>query len=172
MVLFGENSALPHGVSGTRPLKEGDFVLFDLGVRYSGYCSDITRTMVYRTVSEQQREIYEVVRQAQEAAVLASKPGVRLGDLDKVARQMIQDAGYGDYFTHRLGHGLGMEAHESPSVHGMNEDLLRENMVITIEPGIYLPEIGGVRIEDDVWVTKEGRECLTQFPKELLVIGS
>lgn len=171
MVLFGEKSALPHGISGTRRLKKGDFVLFDLGVLYSGYCSDITRTVVFGTPTEQQREIYEIVRQAQEAAVNASKPGVRLGELDKVARRFIQDKGYGDYFTHRLGHGLGLEPHEAPSVHEANEEVLRENMVFTIEPGIYVPEVGGVRIEDDVWVTKEGSQCLTQFTKEFLVIG-
>lgn len=171
MVLFGEKSALPHGVSGTRQLKEGDFVLFDLGVVYSGYCSDITRTVAFRNASNKQREIYEVVRKAQEAAVHASRPGVRLGDIDETARRIIRDAGYGDYFTHRLGHGLGMEPHEAPSVHGTNEDILQENMVFTIEPGIYIPEIGGVRIEDDIWVTKEGSTSLTQFSKEFMVVG-
>jgi len=171
MVLFGEKSALPHGESGTRTLKEGDFVLFDLGVVTSGYCSDITRTVVFRTASEKQREIYETVRQAQEAALRACQPGVRLGDLDEEARQVIRNAGYGDYFTHRLGHGLGISAHESPSIHGANDDRLSSGMVFTVEPGIYVPEVGGVRIEDDVWVTESGSECLTRFTKELLIVS-
>ncbi|WP_409254007.1 M24 family metallopeptidase [Bacillus sp. SCS-153A] len=170
MVLFGEKSGEPHGNPGDRRLKPGDFVLFDLGVVLEGYCSDITRTVAFKSVSNKQREIYETVLKAEQASLEASKPGNRIGDLDSIARKVISDAGYGDYFPHRIGHGLGINVHEFPSMSHMNDGILREGMVYTIEPGIYLPEIGGVRIEDDVLVTSAGYETLTKFPKELLII--
>ncbi|MBM7703095.1 M24 family metallopeptidase [Metabacillus iocasae] len=170
MVLFGEKSGEPHGNPGLRTLKKGDFVLFDLGVVLNGYCSDITRTVVFGEVSDKQRDIYETVRKAQQAALDASKPGVRIGDLDVIARTIITEAGYGDYFPHRLGHGLGINVHEFPSMSKANNDVLKEGMAYTIEPGIYIPEIGGVRIEDDVVITKEGAITLTNYPKELQII--
>ncbi|MCY8722066.1 di/tri-peptidase [Bacillus inaquosorum] len=170
MVLFGEKSGQPHGNPGTATLKKGDFVLFDLGVILDGYCSDITRTFAYKTINPKQEEIYETVLQAEKAAIEASKPGVRIGDLDLTARGIIEKAGYGDYFPHRLGHGLGISVHEYPSMSQANDTLLQEGMVYTIEPGIYVPEIGGVRIEDDVHVTKDGAVALTQYPKELIIL--
>ncbi|MBD1383419.1 M24 family metallopeptidase [Metabacillus arenae] len=170
MVLFGEKSGQPHGNPGSRALKEGDFVLFDLGVVLEGYCSDITRTVVYQSVSDKQKQIYEIVLKAQIAALEASKPGVRIGDLDKIAREFISEAGYGDYFPHRLGHGLGINVHEYPSMAHTNDSLLKEGMTYTIEPGVYVPEIGGVRIEDDVVITANGAETLTKYPKELQII--
>ncbi|KGR83233.1 M24 family metallopeptidase [Lysinibacillus odysseyi] len=170
MVLAGEKSASPHGVPGNRKIKRGDMVLFDLGVIYEGYCSDITRTVAFGEINEAQRAIYDAVLKANEDAIAAVKPGVRAMDLDKIARDTIADAGYGDYFPHRLGHGLGISVHEFPSITGVNELPMEEGMVFTIEPGIYKADVTGVRIEDDVVVTKDGVEILTKFPKELMVI--
>lgn len=171
MVLAGDNSALPHGIPGTRQIKEGDFVLFDLGVVIDGYCSDITRTVGYKFVSDEQQKIYETTLQANLAAIDAVHEGLRIGDLDGVARNVIADAGYGDYFTHRLGHGLGLGEHEQPSMSADNDALLEKGMVITIEPGIYLPGVGGVRIEDDVYIGDNGTELLTHYPKKLQIIS-
>ncbi|MFC3885162.1 M24 family metallopeptidase [Bacillus songklensis] len=170
MVLFGEKSADPHGNPGLRQLKEGDFVLFDLGVILDGYCSDITRTVAFGDINEKQREIYDTVLKAQLASLEASKPGTRIGDIDIAARDIITKAGYGDYFPHRIGHGLGISVHEFPSMSKANDGVLKEGMVYTIEPGIYVPEVGGVRIEDDVVITKDGYETLTKYPKELQMI--
>lgn len=170
MVLSGSKTASPHGTPGDRKIQKGDLILFDLGVVYQGYCSDITRTVAFGEPSEKQREIYETVRKAEQAAIDLVRPGVKAQDLDKAARDIITDAGYGQYFTHRLGHGLGISVHEFPSITGTNELELVEGMVFTIEPGIYHPDITGVRIEDDVVVTADGVEVLTKFPKELLVI--
>jgi Xaa-Pro dipeptidase len=170
MVLSGPKTASPHGKPGDRKIQKGDFVLFDLGVIYKGYCSDITRTVSFGEPSDAQKEVYETVRKAEQDAVDAVKPGVRAMDLDKIARDVITQAGYGEFFTHRLGHGLGISVHEFPSVTGNNEMELIEGMVFTIEPGIYDPSITGVRIEDDVVVTKDGGEVLTKYPKELVII--
>jgi Xaa-Pro dipeptidase len=170
MVLFGENSALPHGKPGTRRLKPGDLVLFDLGVVVKGYCSDITRTVAFRQVSDQQKEIYEVVKEAQAKALSLCRPNVPISQLDQTARDWIRQAGYGEYFLHRLGHGLGISVHEFPSLHERNDQPLFPGMVFTVEPGIYLPKVGGVRIEDDVVITDNGADLLTKFTKELLVV--
>ncbi|MBN8209630.1 aminopeptidase P family protein [Bacillus sp. NTK071] len=170
MVLFGEKAGQPHGNPGDRKLKRGDLVLFDLGVVLDGYCSDITRTVAYQKVNEKQKEIYDVVLNAQLQTLEISKPGTRLGDLDKTARQVITEAGYGDHFPHRIGHGIGIDVHEYPSMSENNDSLLVEGMTYTIEPGIYLPKVGGVRIEDDVLVTNSGYETLTKYPKELQII--
>ncbi|WP_245838843.1 M24 family metallopeptidase [Marininema halotolerans] len=171
MVLFGEKTGLPHGSPGNRQLQSGDMVLFDLGIVHQGYNSDITRTFGYRSCTPEQEKIYHTVLAALEAALALCRPGVRFGDLDTAARQVIENAGYGRYFTHRLGHGLGLEAHEYPSVHGHNDDLLEEGMVFTIEPGIYIPDLGGVRIEDDVLITTTGYQLLTSSPKKWQIIG-
>lgn len=172
MVLSGPKTASPHGKPGDRKIQKGDFILFDLGVIYEGYCSDITRTVSFGEPSDAQKEVYEAVRKAEQDAVDAVKPGVRAMDLDKIARDVITQAGFGEFFTHRLGHGLGISVHEFPSVTGNNEMELIEGMVFTIEPGIYDPSITGVRIEDDVVVTKDGVEVLTKYPKELVIIPS
>ncbi|MED3692201.1 Xaa-Pro peptidase family protein [Peribacillus butanolivorans] len=170
MVLFGEKSGQPHGNPGLVSLKTGDFVLFDLGVVLDGYCSDITRTFAYKEISSKQTDIYETVLKSQLKALEASKPGTRIGELDQIARDIITESGYGEYFPHRLGHGLGISVHEYPSMSHTNNDLLQEGMVYTIEPGIYVPDIGGVRIEDDVYITKDSHVTLTKFPKELQII--
>lgn len=170
MVLSGLKTASPHGTPGDRKIQKGDFILFDLGVVYNGYCSDITRTVAFGEPTDKMREVYETVRKAEQTAVDMVKPGVLAKDIDKAARDVIEDAGYGDYFTHRIGHGLGISVHEYPSITGTNEVPLEKGMVFTIEPGIYHPEITGVRIEDDVVVTATGVEVLTKFPKELKII--
>ncbi|MDW0110353.1 M24 family metallopeptidase [Sporosarcina aquimarina] len=169
-VLSGTKTASPHGTPGDRKIQKGDFVLMDLGVVHKGYCSDITRTVSFGDPSAEQLSIYEAVRFANQAAIDLVKPGVRASELDYAAREVITKAGYGEYFTHRLGHGLGISVHEFPSIHGANDFQLEEGMVFTIEPGIYNSEITGVRIEDDVVVTKDGVEVMTKFPKELKII--
>ncbi len=170
MVLSGPKTASPHGVPGDRKIQKGDFILFDLGVIYNGYCSDITRTVAFGEPTEAQRIIYETVKEAEQTAVDLVRPGVMAKELDQAARDVITEAGYGEYFTHRLGHGLGISVHEFPSITGTNEFVLEEGMVFTIEPGIYDPKVTGVRIEDDVAVTADGVEILTKLPKELQII--
>lgn len=171
MVLSGAKSALPHGTPDNRKVGEGELLLFDLGVYAEGYASDITRTFAVGDISDEIRGIYGTVLDANLKAIEAIRPGVTFSSLDRVARESIERAGYGPYFNHRLGHGLGMDIHEYPSIHGRNEDLLLAGMVFTVEPGIYVPSVGGVRIEDDVLVTQDGVEILTSFPKQLTVIG-
>ncbi|MFT8322417.1 MAG: Xaa-Pro peptidase family protein [Bacillus sp. (in: firmicutes)] len=170
MVLTGKNGASPHGNPGDTAIQKGDLVLFDLGVVVDGYCSDITRTVAFGEINEQQKHIYDTVLQAQLAAIEASKPGTTCLTIDLAARNTIRNAGYGEYFPHRLGHGLGISVHEFPSLTETNSLVLQEGMVFTIEPGIYVPNIAGVRIEDDVYVTKDGVEILTKFPKELQIL--
>ncbi|MBS4191596.1 aminopeptidase P family protein [Bacillus sp. FJAT-49705] len=170
MVLTGANGASPHGNPGMTKIKKGDLVLFDLGVIVDGYCSDITRTVAYGDIDDKQKEIYDTVLKAQLAAVEACKPGVSCSEIDLTARNIIAGAGYGEYFPHRLGHGLGISVHEFPSLTETNPLLLEEGMVFTIEPGIYVPDVAGVRIEDDLVVTANGVEILTKFPKELQII--
>lgn len=170
MVLTGTNAASPHGNPGDTKIRKGDFVLFDLGVVVDRYCSDITRTVAYGDINDKQKEIYDTVLQAQLAAIEASKPGVTAAQVDLTARKIITDAGYGEYFPHRLGHGLGIGIHEYPSMTETNQLVIEEGMVYTIEPGIYVPNVAGVRIEDDVYITAEGAKVLTKFPKELQMI--
>ena len=170
MVLTGANAASPHGTPGMTKIQRGDLVLFDLGVVYDGYCSDITRTVAYGDISEQQADIYETVRKAQEAAVSISKPGISCAELDLTARNIIKESGFGNYFPHRLGHGLGVSIHEYPSITETNPLLLQAGMVYTIEPGIYVPNIAGVRIEDDIYITENGCEVLTKYPKSIQII--
>ncbi|TWT08921.1 Xaa-Pro peptidase family protein [Planomicrobium sp. CPCC 101079] len=169
-VLSGPKAASPHGKTGDRKIQKGDLVLFDLGVVHKGYCSDITRTVAFGEPNEEQKAVYDVVLQAELAAVNAVKPGITAAELDRTARQVIEDAGYGEFFTHRLGHGLGISVHEFPSLHGSNSMMMEAGMVFTIEPGVYVPGKVGVRIEDDVAVTADGVEVLTKFPKELQIL--
>ncbi len=170
LVLSGKQSANPHGKPNMKKIEIGDFVLFDLGVVLDGYCSDITRTVLFGQPSEEQQRIYSTVLKAQEETLSICQEGTILGDLDRKARSIITTAGYGDFFPHRIGHGLGAEVHELPSLNELNSDRLKVGMTFTIEPGIYIPKIGGVRIEDDVLITNSGYECLTNYPKELQII--
>ncbi|MFC5469046.1 M24 family metallopeptidase [Cohnella suwonensis] len=171
MVLAGAKSALPHGHPDRTTVREGELLLFDLGVFADGYASDITRTFAVGEITDEMKRIYGAVLDGNLRAIESIRPGVSFGSLDRAARESIAAAGYGPQFNHRLGHGLGMDIHEYPSIHGNNEDLLREGMVFTVEPGVYVPGVGGVRIEDDVLVTANGVEVLTAYPKELTVIG-
>jgi len=169
-VLTGDNTAAPHGHPNDRQIREGDFVLFDLGVVVDGYCSDITRTFIYKHISDEQQRIYETVLKAEEAAINTAKPGIEISAVDRAARTVITDAGYGDFFTHRIGHGLGLDIHEAPSMSSNNTENLETGMVFTIEPGIYVPNMGGVRIEDDIYLGEKGAETLTNYPKTLQII--
>lgn len=167
IVLIGERSALPHGNTGDRVLKENDILLIDFGCRHEGYPSDITRTFVIGTPNETIRKIYETVQQANEMARRIARPGVTCGAVDNAAREVIEQAGYGAYFTHRTGHGIGLEGHELPQIASGVETVLQVGMTFTIEPGIYVPGVGGVRIEDDMLVTEDGCESLTTYPRDL-----
>lgn len=171
LVLTGPNAALPHGTSGLNKVEQGHFLLFDFGVTVNGYHSDITRTFIVGEGSQRQKEIYAAVKKANEEAIAAVVVGKPLKNIDIAARKQIEAASYGEYFIHRTGHGLGLEVHEAPSIHSENDALLKEGMLFTIEPGIYLPLLGGVRIEDDIYVDESGKvNVLTSYPKELISI--
>ncbi|MCB5951697.1 Xaa-Pro peptidase family protein [Enterococcus sp. BWT-B8] len=170
LVLTGKNAASPHGTPGKTTVKNGDFVLFDLGVVWKGYCSDVTRTISFKEPTAFQREIYELVLKAQLAAAEAVKPGITAGELDTVARLVIEEQGYGAYFNHRLGHGIGTTVHEYPSLITGNDLVIEEGMCFSLEPGIYIPNNIGVRIEDCVYVTENGCVPFTKTPKELQIL--
>ena len=167
VVLFGRKSADPHGQPDETTLKKGDFVLFDIGAVYEGYCSDITRTFVYGNATEKQKEIYEAVLQANLAGIDTCKVGKEIANIDQAARQKIEEYGFGEYFIHRTGHGIGIDVHEPPYLHSENRSDVKEGMAVTVEPGIYIEDLGGVRIEDDVIVTESSPLVLTKYPKEL-----
>lgn len=171
IVLFGNKTALPHGRPDHTRINPGDLILIDLGVRVKGYCSDLTRTFVFREIQEEQKQIADTVLRAQEVALRCCKPGTPIAEIDLAARTEITKAGWGEYFIHRTGHGLGLGIHEYPSIHGKNNEKLQSGMVITVEPGIYIPNVGGIRIEDDLLITDGGYEVLTKFPKDLLILG-
>ena len=168
----GPNSADPHAAVSKREVRPGEFVLIDWGARYDGYCSDLTRTFAVGEASEEMRTVHETVLAANRTAAAFARPGVRAGDVDGAARSVIRAAGYGDFFTHRLGHGLGMECHEDPYMFAENDLTLEPGTVFTDEPGIYLPGRFGVRIEDDLVVTDSGCEALTSFPRELRILNA
>lgn len=170
IVSFGANAADPHHEPDGTRLKRGDTVLFDVGCRKDEYCSDMTRTFFFGEASDEQRHVYEVVRQANEAGKAAVRPGARFCDIDAAARKVIEDAGYGPYFTHRLGHQIGLDVHEPGDVSSVNEEQVAPGMCFSIEPGIYLPGRFGVRIEDLVIVTEDGCEVLNAYPRELSII--
>lgn len=153
-----------------RALTPGDFVTMDFGCVYDGYCSDMTRTVAVGSVSDKQRKVYETVRAAQLAALEAVRAGAACADVDAVARAIIADAGYGDAFGHALGHGVGVQIHEEPRLSARSQQVLSDNMVVTVEPGIYLPGEFGVRIEDLVVVNGEKTVNLSHFTKELLIL--
>jgi len=172
IVSSGPNSANPHASPTDRPLSIGDMLVIDWGAYYDGYCSDLTRTFAIGSVDKEFDHIACLVKAANEAGRTAAAPGITAGSVDELTRSVIVDAGYGAFFTHRTGHGLGMEGHEAPYIRSGNPLELAPGMTFTIEPGIYLPERGGVRIEDDVVVTESGAESLSHLPRELKVIGS
>lgn len=164
---FGENSACAHAKPSDRRLRMGDIVLFDFGATHKGYRSDMTRTFIYGSMSEQIKRMYTAVLNANKNAINSVKEGVIASKIDKTARDTLNEYGYGEYFTHSTGHGVGIDIHESPTLNAKSETLLTRGMVVTIEPGIYLPNVGGIRIEDMVAV---GYGNLTNYPKELEIL--
>lgn len=170
ITISGKKTSLPHGVPSDNIIREGDFLTCDFGAVYEGYHSDTTRTVAVGSASEEMREIYEIVLKAQLAALEKIKAGVPCSEVDKTARVIIKDAGYGDYFGHSTGHGVGLDIHERPFVSAKSKEILKEGMVITDEPGIYLPGKFGVRIEDMACVTGNGYHNFVDLPKELIII--
>jgi Xaa-Pro aminopeptidase len=171
IVASGPRSALPHARSTSRRVENGDFLLLDFGAETNGYCADVTRTFVMGRAGSEQRAIYDVVRAANESAASRVKAGMTGRDADAIARDYIEQRGYGDLFGHSLGHGLGLEVHEAPRLARTADGALAEGAVVTIEPGIYRPGWGGVRIEDDVFLGPNGPKILTSFTHELIELG-
>jgi Xaa-Pro aminopeptidase len=170
IVAAGPNGALPHAEPGEREIGRGELVVFDMGAKLDGYCSDGTRTYATGDPGEDGRAVYEVVRQAQQAGLEAIRAGVTGEDVDSAARKAIDDAGYGEHFGHALGHGVGLEVHEGPRLSQRSDDVLAPGEVVTVEPGVYLPGKLGVRIEDLVVVTEDGLQNLSALPKELQLV--
>ena len=170
IVVSGPNTSLPHGVPGDRVIQPGDFVTMDFGAMYQGYCADMTRTVAVGFVTEEMRKVYDTVYAAQMAGIAASKAGVTGKKIDGAARQVIADAGYGDYFGHSYGHSLGLEIHENPGCRPGSEVPMEAGMICSAEPGIYLPGKFGVRIEDVVIFRVEGCEDITHSPKNLIIL--
>ena len=168
IVASGARSALPHGKASSQPIPNAGFLILDFGVILAGYCSDMTRTLYLGRVSRGARRMYEAVRQAQAEAVAAVRPGIPVGGVDRAARRVLAKAGLAGYFTHSTGHGVGLEIHEPPRLARGEKELLVPGMVVTVEPGVYVPRRGGVRIEDMVLVTEQGCEVLTHAPRELI----
>lgn len=170
IAVSGENGSMPHGVPGSRKIQAGDFVTMDFGAVVDGYHSDMTRTVAVGQVSDRQKEVYNVVLSAQKALLSALRPGLPCSEADKVARDVIEQAGYGAYFGHAAGHGVGVEIHEFPNLSPRSKSVLTVGNVVTDEPGIYLPGEFGVRIEDMAYITPDGCENLTASPKELIIL--
>lgn len=172
IVSGGPNAANPHASPGDRKLQAGDLLVVDWGAMYDGYISDLTRTFAVGEVENEWEKIHGIVQDANAAGRAAARPGVPCASVDQAARQVIEKAGYGQYFTHRTGHGIGMEGHEEPYMRGDNMQLLEPGMAFTVEPGIYLPGRNGVRIEDNVVITETGAEILSDMPREIRRVGS
>jgi len=171
IVASGPRSALPHARASTRPIAPGDFLLLDFGASTAGYCSDVTRTVVVSHADGRQREIYNAVRDANQVARLGVHAGMRGREGDALARAVLDARGFGEQFGHGLGHGIGLQVHEAPRLSRVAEEVLPVGSVVTIEPGVYVPEWGGVRIEDDIHLGADGPELLTYFTRELLVLA-
>jgi Xaa-Pro dipeptidase len=171
IVSGGHNGANPHATPGERQLQAGDLLVIDWGAVVDGYISDLTRTFAIGEVDPEYQKIHRIVQEANSAGRAAGKPGVPCANVDIAARSVIEKAGYGEFFTHRTGHGIGMEGHEEPYMRSDNLLILQPGMAYTVEPGIYLPGRNGVRIEDDVVITPTGSESLSDMPRELVVIG-
>lgn len=170
IVASGPNSANPHAVPTERTFEPGDMIVIDWGAAYQGYISDLTRTVSLSTPDPELIKIHEIVRLANQAGREISKSGIPAGSVDRAGRQVIQQAGYGQFFTHRIGHGIGLDAHEDPYMFSENSLILKPGMTFTVEPGIYLPGKGGVRIEDDVVITETGAESLSKLPRDLMIL--
>jgi Xaa-Pro aminopeptidase len=170
IVASGVRSSMPHGVASDKRIKESEFLTLDFGCVYNGYCSDMTRTLVIGEPTEEMINIYNTVKEAQQLALVEIAPGIKCSEVDKIARDYITSKGYGKYFGHGLGHGVGCEIHEAPRLSPKSEATLQSGMVVTDEPGVYVPEFGGVRIEDLILVTEDGYKVLSKSPKELICI--
>ena len=170
IVAFGKNGANPHHGNDDSRLQPGDSIIIDMGCKYKGYCSDMTRTVFYKQISEQALEVYDLVKKDNEAAEAMIKPGVKLCEIDKVARDLISEAGYGKQFNHRLGHFIGRDVHEYGDVSSQFEMEVEEGMIFSIEPGVYLEGQFGVRVEDLVLVTKDGCRVLNSYTKDVQII--
>lgn len=171
IVVSGERGALPHGRPTDKKIELEELLTIDFGCIYKGYHSDITRTYSIGEVNFKLKEIYDVVKEAQQLGVSMIKPGINTKEIDRVVREYIKSAGFGEYFVHGLGHGIGVEGHEKPLLNECENNILKAGMVLTIEPGIYIPELGGARIEDTVLVTNDSYELLTTISKEFKEIG-
>lgn len=171
IVAAGPRGAMPHAEPGPEIVPPGVLLVVDIGTTRAGYASDMTRTFATGPLGAREREIYDVVLRAQQVGRRAVRPGARSADVDRAAREVIAEAGYGEYFRHSLGHGVGLEVHEGPRLSSISDEVLEEGMTLTVEPGIYLPEVGGVRIEDTVLVTADGCEVLTSFERGLVTLG-
>ncbi|PKK40643.1 Aminopeptidase YpdF (MP-, MA-, MS-, AP-, NP- specific) [Clostridiaceae bacterium JG1575] len=170
IVAYGANGSDPHHETDESHVTSGDSIILDIGCKKDSYCSDMTRTVFYREVSPEARKVYEIVQEANRQGILAARVGNRFSDVDRAAREVIERAGYGPYFTHRTGHGIGIDVHEPGDVSQVNDQIIEEGMIFSVEPGIYLPGKFGVRIEDLVLITKDGNEVLNQVPKELTIL--
>ncbi len=170
IVASGPNSANPHAVPTNRALARGDLLVLDWGATYGGYISDLTRTLAIGELDPELRRVYQAVLEANAAGRAAARPGIPAGEVDRAARNVIEAAGYGSYFIHRTGHGIGMESHEAPYIYAENTLPLAPGMTFTVEPGIYLPGRGGVRIEDNLVITETGAESLSDWQRDLLTI--
>lgn len=172
IVVSGPNSSLPHGVPTDRKLQAGDFITMDIGCRYHGYCSDMTRTVALGYATEEMEKVYNTVLEAQLAGIAAAKAGVPGCEIDGAARKVIADAGYGEYFGHGFGHSLGVEIHEAPNANPSNKEPMPCGAVVSAEPGIYLPGKFGVRIEDVIIIGENGCEDITKSPKQLIIVNN
>ncbi|OCA91072.1 Xaa-Pro dipeptidase [Bacillus sp. FJAT-27225] len=170
IVASGYRSALPHGVASEKVIETGDFVTLDFGAYYNGYVSDITRTISVGTPDQKLKEIYDIVLEAQLRGLAGIKPGMTGKEADALTRNFITEKGYGEYFGHSTGHGIGLEIHEGPRLSSQSDTVLEPGMVVTVEPGIYIPGLGGVRIEDDTVITLDKNEKLTHSTKELIIL--
>ncbi|WP_181350078.1 Xaa-Pro peptidase family protein [Thalassobacillus sp. CUG 92003] len=170
IVASGYRSALPHGVASTKQIQTGELVTLDFGALYQGYCSDITRTIAVGDINDELKTIYDTVLQAQLKGMDGLKAGITAKQADALTRDYINDQGYGEYFGHSTGHGIGLDVHEGPGLSFRSEQLLEPGMVVTVEPGIYVPKVGGCRIEDDTVITADGNERLNTSPKELITL--
>ncbi|SDL62397.1 M24 family metallopeptidase [Sediminibacillus halophilus] len=170
IVASGLRSALPHGVASNKEIQKGELVTLDFGALYKGYASDITRTVAVGNISDELKTIYNTVLEAQLKGMEGIKAGITGKEADALTRDYIEEKGYGNYFGHSTGHGLGLDVHEGPALSHRSGQVLEEGMVVTVEPGIYVPNVGGCRIEDDTLVTKEGNESLSFAPKELITL--
>ena len=170
IVVSGPNTSMPHGVPGDRVLQDGDFITMDFGALYGSYCADMTRTVALGHATDEMKKVYETVLTAQQAAIDATKAGMPGKEIDGIARKIITDAGYGEYFGHGYGHSLGLEVHENPNCNPKGNVPMEVNMVCSAEPGIYLPGKFGVRIEDVVIFTADGCEDITKSPKNLIIL--